>query len=216
MKNLQLTSLNKLIWLARRTAWYLGWIPLLLSVLLLSIWVYLLQQQPQKTEQLASLEQEIRQLAVQATRPAAAKATVVENTAVAESEPATISALWEQLPTSAELSPRMLEIAALAQKHHIPLNVGDYQWQVHQAAGNTKQDTGLERQKLENIEQFDMRFAVQTDYVTCRRFILEVLRRYPTMALTGLELRKNETAQPTIEATLTFSMFIRGGHAYAS
>ncbi len=211
MKSLQLTSLNKLIWLARRTAWYLGWIPLLLSMLLLSVWVYLLQQQPQKTEQLASLEQEIRQLAVQAARPAAVKATVVENTAQAESQPATISALWEQLPTSAELSPRMLEVAALAQKHHIPLNVGDYQWQVHQAAGNAKQDTGLE-----NIEQFDMRFAVQTDYVTCRRFIVEVLRRYPTMALTGLELRKNETAQPTIEATLTFSMFIRGGHAYAS
>jgi hypothetical protein len=43
-----------------------------------------------------------------------------------------------------------------------------------------------------------------------------VLRQYPAMALTGLELRKNETMQPMLDATLTFSVFIRGGRKHGS
>jgi hypothetical protein len=217
MNRLRLPSMTGLVWWARRSAWYVGWIPMLLSMLLLLVWVELLQQHTLKAEQVALLEQKIKDLKAQAAKDLQTaqhievKPLAMEKTSMVESSPKTMSALWEQLPTTAELSPRMLEIAALAQKYQIPLNVGDYQWQVHQPAGVTHQ-----AEATQQIEQFDMRFAVETDYATCRRFIIEVLRRYPTMALTGLELRKNETAQPMVEATLTFSMFIRGGREHAS
>jgi hypothetical protein len=211
MNRLRLPTLSVLIWLARRCAWYLGWVPMLASSLLVVVWLYLLEQQPEKTARLAAMQQELQQLslppdaaATATTPPKKALLSKSEKTEQA-SEPVTLSELWQQLPASSELSPRMLQVAALAQKHHIPLNVGDYQWQARQAA-NTPQP----------IQQFDMRFTIQSDYVTCRRFISEVLRRYPTMALTGLELRKNETLQPQIEATLTFSIFIRGGAEHAS
>jgi len=186
-------------------------VPMLLSVALLVMWLVLSQQQSGQLAQLGALEQEIRQLAVRPVRAVAIKVPVIEKAVIADNQPAMISALWEQLPTTVELSPRMMEIATLAQKYQIPLNVGDYQWQVQQAAGGPQQANHSQK-----IEQFDMRFAVQTDYVACRRFLIEVLRRYPTMALTELELRKNETMQSTIEATLTFSVFIRGGDAHAS
>ena len=210
MNRLRLPNMTGLIWLARRSAWYLGWLPMLASSVLIIVWLYLVQQQPEKTAQLASLEQEIAQLKLQPatpveTRPLAAKKVKTATTPEEASEPVTLSELWQQLPASSELSPRMLQVAALAQKHNIPLNVGDYQWQAHQAAVGPQP-----------IQQFDMRFTIQSDYVTCRRFISEVLRRYPTMALTGLELRKNETLQPVIETTLTFSMFIRGGREHAT
>lgn len=210
MSGFRLPSMTGLFWFARRSAWYLGWVPMLASSALVVVWLYLLQQQPAKTVQLASLEQEVEQLKLQSatpveTRVSAAKKVATVKTPEVASEPVTLSELWQQLPASSELSPRMLQVAALAQKHHIPLNVGDYQWQAHQAAVGPQP-----------IQQFDMRFTIQSDYVTCRRFISEVLRRYPTMALTGLELRKNETVQPVIETTLTFSMFIRGGHEHAT
>jgi hypothetical protein len=210
MNRLPLPSMTRLVWFARRSAWYLGWLPMLASSMLIVVWLYLLQQQPEKTAQLASLEREIAQLKLQPatpveTRPLTAKKVATAKTPEEASEPVTLSELWQQLPASSELSPRMLQVAAMAQKHNIPLNVGDYQWQAHQAAVGPQP-----------IQQFDMRFTIQSDYVTCRRFISEVLRRYPTMALTGLELRKNETLQPVIETTLTFSMFIRGGREHAT
>jgi hypothetical protein len=211
MNRLRLPSPAGLVWLARRSAWYLGWLPMLASSLLLVVWLYLLAQQPEKTARLAALEQQLQQLALPADASASATPQL-ENSLLAKAktteqanEPVTLSELWQQLPASSELSPRMLQVAALAQKHHIPLNVGDYQWQAHEAADTPQ-----------SIQQFDMRFTIQSDYVTCRRFISEVLRRYPTMALTALELRKNETLQPVIEATLTFSIFIRGGAEHAS
>ncbi|MFD1123489.1 hypothetical protein ACFQ2T_13325 [Methylophilus flavus] len=210
MNRLRLPSMTGLVWLARRSAWYLGWLPMLASSVLIVVWLYLIQQQPEKTARLASLEQEIAHLKLQPatsveTTPLAAKKVKTAATPEEAIEPVTLSELWQQLPASSELSPRMLQVAALAQKHHIPLNVGDYQWQAHQAAVGPQP-----------IQQFDMRFTIQSDYVTCRRFISEVLRRYPTMALTGLELRKNETVQSVIETTLTFSMFIRGGREHAT
>ncbi|MGP1717465.1 MAG: hypothetical protein ACTS9Y_09845 [Methylophilus sp.] len=206
----RLPSMTGLIWFARRSAWYLGWMPMMACSVLIVVWLYLLQQQPEKAAQLASLEQDIQQLklrpaSVVETRLPATKNLATAKTPEQASEPVTLSELWQQLPASSELSPRMLQVAALAQKHHIPLNVGDYQWQAHQAAVGPQP-----------IQQFDMRFTIQSDYVTCRRFISEVLRRYPTMALTGLELRKNETLQQVIETTLTFSMFIRGGREHAT
>ena len=205
MNRLQLPSITGLVWWVRRTAWYLGWIPMALSMLAGLTWLYLWQQQSDKQAHIAMLEQEVQHLTVQPASGAEVKPLSIEKTAIKEVEPVTLSDLWERLPATSELSPRMLEIAALAQKHQIPLNVGDYQWQAHQNATGPQQ-----------IQQFDMRFTIQADYATCRKFMIDVLQRYPTMALTGLELRKNDTLQPVVEATLTFSMFIRGGQTHAS
>lgn len=204
MNRLQLPVMT-LVWLLRRCAWYIGWIPMLLSVLLLTAWCLLQQQHEAQRAELASLRQEIRQLAVPAVTHTPPASAVVEPASHADNAPAQVALLWQQLPAFSDLSPRMMQIAKLAQKRQILLNVGDYQWQSHQSASGN-----------DDIQQFDMRFTIQADYLTCRQFVLDVLRQYPTMALTGLELRKNETLQPVIEATLTFSVFIRGGIPHAS
>jgi hypothetical protein len=194
-----------LLWLGRRCAWYIGWIPMLLAVVLCVAWVVLSQQQATQETQFEALEREIRQLAIKPATPKEASLpappTIVIKQQVATTPvPVQLAELWQQLPAFDDLSPRMMQIANIAQKRNIPLNMGDYQWQAHQVSGASH-----------DIQQFDMRFTIQADYVTCRQFIIDVLRKYPSMALTGLELRKNETVQPTIDATLTFSVFIRGG-----
>lgn len=200
MKRLRLPTPMTLLWLGRRCAWYIGWIPMLISVLLLLAWVMVLQQQAAQEKAFDALEKEIRQLAIKPVIPQAPVPTVIEEQVVTIPAPVQLAELWQQLPAFDDLSPRMMQIANIAQKRNISLNVGDYQWQAHQVNAASH-----------DIQQFDMRFTIQADYVTCRKFIIEVLRNYPSMALTGLELRKNETVQPTIDATLTFSVFIRGG-----
>lgn len=200
------------VWLARRAAWYLGWLPMVLSLALLLMWGVLSHQQSSQVAQIDALEKDIRQLAAQ--RLAAAPVVAEKNSTKPDSavkaqslpdDPVQLAVLWQQLPAFSDLSPRMMHIASLAQKRQIALNVGDYQWQAHQANAVTH-----------DIQQFDMRFTIQADYATCRQFILDVLRQYPSMALTGLELRKNETIQPVVDATLTFSVFIRGGRAHGA
>lgn len=200
------------VWLARRAAWYLGWVPMVLSLALLLMWGVLSHQQSSQVAQIDALEKDIRQLAAQ--RLAAAPVVAEKNSTKPDSavkaqllsdDPVQLAVLWQQLPAFSDLSPRMMHIASLAQKRQIALNVGDYQWQAHQANAATH-----------DIQQFDMRFTIQADYATCRQFILDVLRQYPSMALTGLELRKNETVQPVVDATLTFSVFIRGGRAHGA
>jgi hypothetical protein len=205
MKSARMFSALAMVWLLRRAAWYLGWLPMLMSVLLLILWGVLSQQQSATTAQIALLTQAIQQLESQAVAPVAQVSTVIAKPVVSESAPEYLAALWQQLPEFADLSPRMMQIARLAQKRQMALNVGDYQWQLHAASDATQE-----------IQQYDMRFNIQTDYLTCRQFIVDVLRQYPAMALTGLELRKNETMQPMLDATLTFSVFIRGGRKHGS
>ena len=205
MSQLRLPTPMTLLWVLRRCAWTLGWIPMLISGILLLIWAGLLQQQAAQETQINMLQSDIRQLAIKPVEQAPQETVVIEKEQTVTPEPVQMSMLWQQLPAFSDLSPRMIQIANLAQKRQILLNVGDYQWQAHQVTDASH-----------DIQQFDMRFTIQADYITCRQFILDVLRKYPSMALTGLELRKNETVQPTIDATLTFSVFIRGGQSHAS
>lgn len=205
MKSARMFSALTMVWLLRRAAWYLGWLPMLMSVLLLILWGVLSQQQSATTTQITLLTQAIQQLESLSVAPVAPVSTAIVKPEVSENAPEYLAALWQQLPEFADLSPRMMQIARLAQKRQMALNVGDYQWQLHAASDATQE-----------IQQYDMRFNIQTDYLTCRQFIVDVLRQYPAMALTGLELRKNETMQPMLDATLTFSVFIRGGRKHGS
>lgn len=196
------------IWLLRRCAWYVGWLPMVLVLALLGAWGILLQHQADQKTQITQLELEIRQLEQQPIKTKAKLAPVLAKPVSAQLDQPhsaeNLAGFWQQLPVFADLSPRMMQIAGLAQKHQIALNVGDYQWHIHPA------NTGEQA-----VQQYDMRFTIQTDYATCRQFIVDVLRQIPSIALTELELRKNETTQPMLEASLTFSVFIRGGQAYA-
>jgi hypothetical protein len=216
MTALRLVTPMTVIWLLRRCAWYLGWVPMVLSVALLVMWLVLSQQQSGQLAQLDALEQGVRQLAVRPVHqdwvtPAKPEKTLAIDVKTAQDEPVELATLWQQLPAFADLSPRMMHIASLAQKRQIALNVGDYQWQAHQATSAPQTSSATQ-----DIQQFDMRFTIQADYATCRQFMMDVLKQYPSMALTGLELRKNETVQPVVDATLTFSVFIRGGRAHGA
>lgn len=214
MTHLRFPSVMTMVWLLRRAAWYLGWLPMVLSVALLAGWGVLSQQHSAQRAQWGTLEHAVSRLAAQplsqaAVAPGVSGQVLVSDHQAEPDDSMILVTLWQQLPSFDELSPRMMHIASMAQKRQIALNVGDYQWQAH-VAPRAVQATA------QDIQQFDMRFTIQADYTTCRQFIRDVLTQYPSMALTALELRKNETTQPVIDATLTFSVFIRGRSAHGA
>ncbi|MDP8568191.1 hypothetical protein [Methylophilus aquaticus] len=201
MNPLQTALGSQWIWWVRRVSHVVGWVPLVALMLCLIVGFNLAQQTAAYRLQAFHLQQQRQQLTRQLEQKDAIAAPPQtgepEAADLPVSEEAQMALLLAQMPAVNELSARMLQIAALAHKHHIPLNVGDYQWQP------------ATTYKASHIQQFDMRFMIQTDYLTCRRFVADILQRYPSMALSGLELRKNDTLQPTIEATLTFSVLMR-------
>lgn len=199
MKSGMLAWVGVVLWGLRRAAFYLGWVPLLgvLGLLMASVW--LAQAEAESQAAFTSLQAEVRQLAKRPLPPPRPVAPVVVVAAVKDPSEQW-QALWQGLPAFAELSPRMMQIARLAEQRQIALDIGDYQWQAKPTRGEAA-----------GLQQFDMRFTISSDYLRCRQFVRDVLQAYPTMALTGLELRKNETAQSAVDATLTFSVFIHEG-----
>ncbi len=121
MKRLRLPTPMTLLWLGRRCAWYIGWIPMLLAVVLCVAWVVLSQQQATQETQFEALEREIRQLAIKPATPKEASLpappTIVIKQQVATTPvPVQLAELWQQLPAFDDLSPRMMQIANIAQK----------------------------------------------------------------------------------------------------
>lgn len=191
-------SAMTLIWMLRRCAGYLGWLPMLLILVLLCALAACLKQQSSDAEQMKLLLEK-KPLAVQSETTHPADTAVNAQAEVSHTGADYLADLWQHLPEFSELSPRMMQIAQMAQNRQIALNVGEYQLQEQTDP------------KAQNIKQFDMRFSIHTDYATCRQFIVDVLMQYPDMALTALDLHKNETAQSELDATLVFSAFIREG-----
>ena len=193
----------QLAWMARSLSQRWGWLPIVCIVLCGVAAIKLVQQTAENTQEADSLQARMQQLARQANSQARAPEPqpTLAPANPALSEEAGMTHMLAQMPAVEALSTRMLQISALAHQYHIPLNVGYYQWQP------------ATTYPASQVQQFDMRFTIQADYLTCRRFVAAVLQRYPDMALTGLELRKNETVQPTVEATLTFAILMRGADA---
>lgn len=193
----------QLAWMARSLSHRWGWLPIVCIVLCGVTAIKLAQQAAENKHQSETLQARLQQLAQQANTQQRASVTPPAVTTANQplSEEASMTHMLAQMPAVETLSTRMLQISGLAHQYHIPLNVGDYQWQP------------ATTYPASHVQQFDMRFMIQADYLTCRRFVAAVLQRYPDMALSGLELRKNETVQPTVEATLTFAVLMRGTDA---
>ncbi len=190
-------SVPMFVWLLRRSAWVVGWVPLLISAGLLLWASYGWQQYTTTVAEQQRLTQLLQQ-PIASPRRNMPLAKTPPTPKPAEVDHASLLAAWQRLPVATDLPKRMRQIAHLAQRQQIALNIGDYQWQ---AMGNSDGRYPL--------HQFDMRLTLQTDYPHCKRFIASVLERVPDIALTSFELRKNETTQATIEATVTFTLLMR-------
>ena len=102
---------------------------------------------------------------------------------------------YKQFPAGASLPKWLRLIDTTALKRHLVLNRGDYK---------------LTQSKQGQLQRYEIVLPVSGSYVQIRQFIADVLQQLPALALSDLQMKRDNAMSPTVEARLVFVLFLQG------
>jgi Tfp pilus assembly protein PilO len=102
---------------------------------------------------------------------------------------------YNRFPTGASLPKWLNLIDEIAIKQHLILNRGDYKF------SQTKQGQLL---------RYEIVLPVIGKYTQVHQFVAEVLHALPALALSDLQIKRESSLSPTVEARLVFVLFLKG------
>ena len=105
-----------------------------------------------------------------------------------------IAEFYKQFPAGASLPIWLRLINTTALKQHLVLNRGDYK---------------LTQTKQGQLQRYEIVLPVSGSYVQIRQFIADVLQQLPALALSDLQLKRDNVMSPTVEARLVFVLFLQ-------
>lgn len=105
-----------------------------------------------------------------------------------------IAEFYKQFPAGASLPIWLRLINTTALKQHLVLNRGDYK---------------LTQAKQGQLQRYEIVLPVSGSYVQIRQFIADVLQQLPALALSDLQLKRDNVMSPTVEARLVFVLFLQ-------
>ena len=105
----------------------------------------------------------------------------------------------EMLPNGASLPNWLSLIDKAAIKQHLILNRGDYK------LTQIKQD----KTKKNQSSRYEIVLPVTGQYTQIRQFIANVLQLQPALALSDLQIKRENTLAPLVEARLVFVLFLK-------
>jgi Tfp pilus assembly protein PilO len=181
-------------WLITQLAQRLGiWGLLGMAIMLASILFYgsntiTLEQQLNKVKlslaqvQLSSINKEIADSDEQSIAPE-------------QSETQRIAQFYDGLPDGTNLPKLINALDSYALKQHLVLNRGDYK---------------LTKIKLGKVSRYEILLPVTGQYTQIRQFIAEALLEIPALALSDIQIKRENTLVPNVEARLVFVLFLKG------
>lgn len=184
-----------LAWALRRLGFAIGWLGLIAIGAILFVYVWSEQALDEKKNALLNLQTQLNQKQVQHVE----SVPVQNELAPQQAFNAQALAMLTQLPTEGELPKIMATIQRLAKHNQILLNDGAYQWQRVQNG-----------QSEHRVDRYEMRFMMQTDYVKTRHFISAILNQLPYVAITSVEMQREQIAQEALNVVITLTVFVRG------
>lgn len=98
-----------------------------------------------------------------------------------------------RLPAERRITAELGRIHSLAVRHGLVLERGEFK------ITSTANDP---------VSQYAMVMPVTADYRTLRKFIREVLRSQPALALEEISLRRSDPKSPVVDARLRFVLFV--------
>ena len=101
---------------------------------------------------------------------------------------------YKQFPAGASLPTWLRLIDTTALKRHLVLNRGDYK---------------LTQTKQGQLQRYEIVLPVSGSYVQIRQFIADVLLQIPALALSDLQLKRDNAMSPIVEARLVFVLFLQ-------
>jgi Tfp pilus assembly protein PilO len=102
---------------------------------------------------------------------------------------------YKMFPSGSSLPKWLHSIDSIAIKQHLMLNHGDYR---------------LSQTKQGQLLRYEIVLPVVGKYTQIRQFIAEALVELPALALSDMHIKRENTLSPTVEARLTFVLFLKG------
>ena len=123
----------------------------------------------------------------------------IQHPALGQQAPAQTSAqeiveFYKHFPAGASLPTWLRLIDTTALKRHLVLNRGDYK---------------LTQTKQGQLQRYEIVLPVSGSYVQIRQFIADVLLQIPALALSDLQLKRDNAMSPIVEARLVFVLFLQ-------
>lgn len=106
-----------------------------------------------------------------------------------------IAEFYKQFPPGGSLPKWLRLIDTTALKRHLVLNRGDYK---------------LTQSKQGQLQRYEMVLPISGNYVQIRQFISDVLQQLPALALSDIQIKRDNAMSPTVEARLVFMLFLQG------
>jgi Tfp pilus assembly protein PilO len=102
---------------------------------------------------------------------------------------------YQLFPAGATLPMQIELIEKMALKQKIALNRGDYK---------------LTKAKQGQLMRYEIIFPLEGSYTQIRQFIVAVLQKIPALALSDMQIKRENVATPTVQARLVFTLFLQG------
>ena len=115
-----------------------------------------------------------------------------------------IAAFYARFPNGASLPKWLSLINDTAAKHGLLLNRGDYKLtQIKASPINSKSG---------QLSRYEIVLPVTGQYSQIRQFIAQVLYELPALALSEMQIKRENTLAPTVDARLVFVLMLQGNH----
>jgi Tfp pilus assembly protein PilO len=102
---------------------------------------------------------------------------------------------YQLFPAGATLPMQIELIEKMALKQKIALNRGDYK---------------LTKAKQGQLMRYEIIFPLEGSYTQIRQFMVAVLKKIPALALSDMQIKRENVATPTVQARLVFTLFLQG------
>ncbi len=163
-----------------------------LTLMLVSLTVYLLTVLPAQ-HQLASSQLNLAEVK-QSSHQLTSKALQVERDPVAD-----MTKFYASFPKGASLSSSLRLIQQTAIQHKLELNRGDYKLTLAKPAAAN-----------DELVRYEVQLPISGQYPQMRAFINGVLQKIPNLALSEIQMKRENSLLPTVEARLLLVLYVKG------
>ncbi len=98
------------------------------------------------------------------------------------------------IPARADLNRQLLEVRALAEKLGLDVRVTEY---------------SLSKVEGASLWRYQMTFPLESGYPSVQRFVSEMLRALPNLALNSIDIARSDEEEGRVTANLRFTLYFR-------
>lgn len=183
-------------WLLRRFAKAAGLWGILAIVIAVAVVITLSTKMADMQQQISVLETNIATKQMPTSETATIEAPLVQ-----QASSQTLSEFYQTFPTALSIPDTLSQLNALATKQQLLLNSGDYK--LNKIAAKNNAGTRV-------LTQYEMVLPVEGSYNKVRAFISSILSNLPSVAIADIQIERESTLSPSVDARLVLIFYVRG------